>query len=198
MSFKHFYSKHQAVLYVILVALLLAVIVALWPRPKVADVIEPPKIKPQEIEVVEEKMAVSEPASTPVPTPIPPRYGFKDDDIYLMAVLLSGSKYVDGDGEFDIDYGRDDEYDQISLVLATVMNRVQSNKWPNTVSKVIWAPGQFSTMPQWKNGLPEVSDISLKRVKEWCKAYDSNDIGAQTIPENHFYFSGDGKFNYSR
>ena len=47
-----------------------------------------------------------------------------------MAVLLTGSKYVDGDGEFDFDYGRDDEYDQISLVLCVVMNRVRSERFP--------------------------------------------------------------------
>ena len=35
---------------------------------------------------------------------IKPRYGFTDDEVYLMAVLLSGSKYVDGDGEYDVDF----------------------------------------------------------------------------------------------
>ena len=72
------------------------------------------------------------------------RYGFTNDDIHLLSVLLTGSKNVDGDGEFDFDYGRGEEYDQISLVLGVVMNRVQSDKFPNTVSEVIWQGSIFS------------------------------------------------------
>ena len=54
------------------------------------------------------------------------RYGFTDEDIYLMTVLLSGSGSVSGDGEYDIDFGNQDNHDQISLVLSVVMNRVMS------------------------------------------------------------------------
>lgn len=129
---------------------------------------------------------------------IEPRYGFTDDEVYLMAVLLSGSKYVDGDGEYDIDFHNQDNYEQIALVLNVVMNRVNSDKFPDTVEEVIWAPGQFSPMKKWVNGLPEVSDISLKIVKEWCRSYDTYEPESQTIPENHLYFSGNGVINISR
>ena len=38
-------------------------------------------------------------------------------EVYLM-VLLSGSKYVDGDGgEYDVDFCNQDNYEQIALVL---------------------------------------------------------------------------------
>ncbi len=129
---------------------------------------------------------------------IEPRYSFTDDEVYLMAVLLSGSKYVDGDGEYDIDFYNQDNYEQIALVLNVVMNRVNSDKFPDTVEEVIWAPGQFSPMKKWVNGLPEVSDISLKIVKEWCHSYDMYEPESQTIPENHLYFSGNGVINISR
>jgi len=129
---------------------------------------------------------------------IEPRYSFTDDEVYLMAVLLSGSKYVDGDGEYDIDFYNQDNYEQIALVLNVVMNRVNSDKFPDTVEEVIWAPGQFSPMKKWGNGLPEVSDISLKIVKEWCHSYDMYEPESQTIPENHLYFSGNGVINISR
>lgn len=144
-------------------------------------------------EVVEEPVELKVMESAP-----PPRYGFTDDDIYLMTVLLSGSKDVDGDGEFDIDYRKNIDYDQTSLVLCVVMNRVQSEKFQNTVSEVIWQKGQFSPMVRWTRGIPKVSDISLKLVTEWCTAYDAWDDSVQTIPENHLYFSGDGRKNYSR
>lgn len=129
---------------------------------------------------------------------IEPRYGFTDDEVYLMAVLLSGSKYVDGDGEYDIDFHNQDNYEQIALVLNVVMNRVNSDKFPDTVEEVIWSPGQFSPMKKWVNGLPEVSDISLQIVKEWCRSYDTYEPESQTIPENHLYFSGNGVINISR
>ena len=63
-----------------------------------------------------------------------------------------------------------------------------SNKFPNTVSEVIWARGQFSPMPKWKNGLPTVSDRSYQIVKKWCEAYDSHDLSVMSIPESHLYF----------
>lgn len=136
-----------------------------------------------------------EPSIEPV---IEARYGFSNDDIYLLTVLLSGSKNVDGDGEYDIDYGNDDRYDQISLVLSVVMNRVRDSRFPDTVAGVVWEAGQFSPMPRWKDGLPEVSDISLQRVKEWCEAYDAHLPGVQGVPENHVFFRGDGVENHSR
>jgi len=172
-----------------------------WPQPVTKDIepVEPPKIVAEAPSlVIETPIITPEPTPEPTPTPEPPRYGFTEEEIYLMAVLLSGSKDIDGDGEFDIDYGRDEEYDQISLVLCVVMNRVRSEIWPNTVSEVIWQEGQFSVIPQWQKGLPEVSDISLQRVTEWCKAYDAHDPGIQSVPEDHLYFSGDGQNNHSR
>lgn len=203
MRIKQFYTNHKPLFQAVLGLILLIAVLIFWPRPAVieeAEPIEPPQIKieaPMPIKT-NPLTAKPSPAPTPTPTPEPPRYGFTEDEIYLMAVLLSGSKYVDGDGEFDIDYGRDEEYDQISLVLGVVMNRVRSENWQNTVSEVIWQKGQFSAMPQWKKGLPEVSDISLQRVSDWCKAYDAHDPGVQTIPEDHFYFTGDGRYNHSR
>ncbi len=129
---------------------------------------------------------------------IEPRYGFTDDEVYLMAVLLSGSKYVDGDGEYDVDFHNQDNQQQISLVLNVVMNRVNSDQFPDTISEVIWAPGQFSPMPKWVNNLPEVGDISLQKVREWCNAYDTYDPEAQVVPDNHLYFYGNGIVNKSR
>ena len=203
MRIKQFYINHKPLFQAVLGLILLTAVLLFWPRPAVVkdvEPVEPPQIKMEAPEPILSRIPESTPAPTPTPTPEPepPRYGFTEDEIYLMAVLLSGSKYVDGDGEFDIDYGRDEEYDQISLILGVVMNRVRSENWQNTVSEVIWRKGQFSVMPQWEKGLPEVSDISLQRVSDWCKAYDAHDPGVQTIPEDHFYFTGDGRYNHSR
>ena len=130
--------------------------------------------------------------------PKPKRYGFTDSDIYLMTVLLCGSGKTDGDGEYDIDFDNNIDHDQVSLVLSVVMNRVMSDRFSNTVPEVIWAPGQFSPMSRWKNGLPTVSDKSYQIVKDWCVAYDAHDLSIIPIPEDHLYFAGNGKINISK
>lgn len=130
--------------------------------------------------------------------PTPKKYGFTDSDIYLMTVLLCGSGKTDGDGEYDIDFDTNINHDQVSLVLSVAMNRVMSDRFPNTVSEVIWAQGQFSPMSRWKNGLPTVSDKSYQIVKDWCVAYDAHDLSIMSIPEDHLYFAGNGTINISR
>ena len=144
--------------------------------------------------------------STPEPTPEPvidPVYGFTQQEIFLMAQLLCGDKNRDGDGEYDIDFGNDDRYDQISLVLCVVMNRVNDDRFPNTVEDVIWQNNgttyQFSVMEQWDdfNNVCIPSDIAIQRVTEWCDAYDRGDPGAQSIPTDHVMFVGNGDENIS-
>lgn len=210
LNFRKLYSGHRPILEAIFWAILGILVVLFWPREPFmasATTIEAPSLvviqqpisgilpEPTPIQVEEIPEILPEAISQPVEAP---RYGFTADDIYLMAVLLTGSKDVDGDGEFDFDYGRQDEYDQISLVLCVVMNRVRSESFPNTVSEVIRQNNQFAPMRKWQNGLPEVSDISLQRVTEWCVAYDGYDPGIQSIPESHLYFTGDGRYNHSR
>lgn len=174
----------------------------IWFLPLREPVVAEPEVivKTEYIYIYEECDHVVEVEEEPEPEPeIQLRYGFTDDDIYLMTVLLCGSGSTDGDGEYDIDFSKYDNHEQISLVLSVVMNRVMSEKFPNTVSEVIWAPGQFSPMPQWKRkGLPTVSERSHRIVREWTEAYDNHDLSVMSIPENHLYFTGNGRVNKSR
>lgn len=167
------------------------------PIPTIQARVEPNIGKLTDLEPIEEPESMPRPLDT-APVAPEPRYGFTSDDIHLLSVLLSGSKDVSGDGEYDIDYGNQDRFDQISLVLCVVMNRVRDDRFPDTVSEVVWADGQFSLMYLWEDGLPEVSDITWERVNEWCEAYDNYDLGIQSVPEDHVFFSGDGEENHSR
>lgn len=181
---------------VIVWSIILVSVLTLWPRT-VATSIEPEVvIETQFVYVYKEadlpeEFIVVEPEN-------PPKYSFTEDDIYLMTVLLCGSGKTDGDGEYDVDFYNSDNHDQISLVLSVVMNRVMSNKFPDTVAEVIWAPNQFALMPRWKQGLPKVSAESYQLVKEWCEAYDAHDLSVMSIPESHLYFAGNGVINRSR
>lgn len=125
-----------------------------------------------------------------------PRYGFTDDDIYLLAQLLCGDQSKDGDGEYDFDFDDPNKIDmnEVGKVLCVVMNRVRdSNEFPNTVRGVILQKGQFSTMPRNLSTTP--SPIALTIVGDWCGRYDNYDTSVQIIPENHLYFTGTGKNN---
>ena len=124
------------------------------------------------------------------------RYGFTDDEIYLLAQVLSGDGDVDGDGEYDIDFQDEINYYEVGKVLGVIMNRVRSNDFPNTVTDVVTQKGQFSVIP--RNLTREPSDISLQTVREWCTAYDNYINLVQVVPNNHLFFTGDGKINTTR
>lgn len=194
-KFKAFMTFCAPLMRAILWSIILVFVLIFWPREVLVEpevIIETKFVYVYTEETLpEEFKEIKEPI-------ILPKYGFTEDDIYLMTVLLCGSEKTDGDGEYDVDFSKNDNHDQISLVLSVVMNRVMSNKFPNTVSEVIWARGQFSPMPKWKNGLPTVSDRSYQIVKKWCEAYDSHDLSVMSIPESHLYFAGNGKINRSR
>lgn len=129
---------------------------------------------------------------------VEPRYGFTEDEIYLLAQLLCGDKSVDGDGEYDIDFAdqSDINYYEVSKVLCVVMNRVRDDRFPNTVKDVVLARNQFVVMPKNLEATP--SEMALTVVEDWCKAYDEFDAGVQCVPENHVFFIGNGVSNITR
>ncbi len=195
LKIKEFLKNHGTMLWIIFWYTALLISVILWARYTIANIEPQVIVETKFVYVYQEKDLPEEIIEEPEPQL---RYGFTDGDIYLMTVLLCGSGKTDGDGEYDIDFAKNVNHDQVSLVLSVVMNRVMSDKFPNAVSEVIWAPGQFSPMPRWKQRLPIVSDKSYQIVKEWCEAYDSHDLSVMSIPESHLYFAGNGIINRSR
>ena len=127
---------------------------------------------------------------------VEPRYGFTDEEIYLLAQVLSGDRDVDGDGEYDIDFQEEINYYEVGKVLGVIMNRVRSDDFPNTVTDVVKQKGQFSVIP--RNLTREPSDISLSTVREWCTAYDNYINLVQVVPRDHLFFTGNGKTNTTR
>lgn len=125
-----------------------------------------------------------------------PRYGFTEEDIYLLALLLCGDGNIDGDGEYDIDFKEEINYYEVGKVLGVVMNRVRSDEFPNTVKDVVLQKGQFSVIPRNLNAEPSV--IALITVWEWCLAYDYHINLVQVVPRNHIYFTGNGVINNTR
>ena len=122
--------------------------------------------------------------------PIEPRYGFTDEDIYLLTQLLCGSKDISGDGEYDFDWyvqhGQEPNHLEIGKVLCVVMNRVRADKWGDTVYGVVMQRGQFAVMPRNTKKTP--CPLALEIVRAWCEGYDAWDESVQVIPENHYFF----------
>jgi len=131
------------------------------------------------------KVTIEEPPIIPIEL----RYGFTDDDIYLLAQLLCGDASIDGDGEYDFVWsalhGRMNYY-EMGKVLCVVMNRQRNGYWGDTVREVVLAKGQFVVFP--KNLKTKPHDIAMERVRDWCYDYDRWDYRLQVIPESHLYF----------
>ena len=131
-----------------------------------------------------------------------PKYGFTEDEVYLLTQLLCGSAKISGDGEYDFDYhiqhGKPVNAYQIALVLNVVMNRVMlPGCYANNVTDVVMQKSQFSVMTKNATKTPDPGAVDY--IREWCKMYDSWDPEAQVIPENHLYFcAGPNNTNISR
>jgi hypothetical protein len=124
------------------------------------------------------------------------KFEFTEEDIYILTVMLCGSGTADGDGEYDIDFADEVNFEQISIPLGVVMNRVLSPHFPDTISEVIWQPNQFLVMKRWtKSSTPRVSSRSLSIVKDWTERYAQ---GEKLIDPGYLFFSGDGIENHPR
>ena len=125
---------------------------------------------------------------------LPVRYSFTEEDIILMAQLLTGCGYIDGDGEYDFDFKNTVNFVEVNKVLGVVINRVKSEDFPNTVKEVILQRNQFVVMPRNLTVTP--SDISLETVRNWIYRYNKND--ETTMVNGHLYFTGTGIINITR
>lgn len=156
------------------------------PEPPAIATYTPTESKSESVIIANPCVAVSEPVEV-----IEPRYGFTDEEVYLLAQLLCGSAKISGDGEYDFVWkGKVTNYGEMCKVLCVVMNRVRSDSFPNTVKEVVMQKGQFTGISKRLHTTPD--ELAVTTIKAWCDAYDLGDIGVQTIPEDHLYF-GAGK-----
>lgn len=80
-----------------------------------------------------------------------------ENDLYLLAKLIT----IEAKGE---------PFEGQVAVGAVVLNRVQSSKFPDSIRKVLYQPGQFSTIRQLNRTIPK--DSSIRAAK---KAFHGND-----------------------
>jgi len=123
------------------------------------------------------------------PITIELRYDFTDEDIFLLTQLLVGDKSRYGDGEYDFTYdlhtpGREINHLEISKVLEVVMNRIQDDRFPNTIKEVVLAPNQFVVFP--RNLKADPCPQAVEVVRDWTWAYAR--YSEPMIPEDHVFF----------
>ena len=76
-----------------------------------------------------------------------------DEDLELLALVTM----AEAEGESEL--GK-------RLVIDTILNRVDSSYYPNTISGVIWQKGQFSSMYNGRVNKCYVSDDICRLIKE--------------------------------
>lgn len=157
----------------------------------VEEVIEPEIIKevediPEPIIEVEEEPEVIE-VEQPVEKVEPEEPAMSEEDIELIALVTM----AEAEGESEL--GK-------RLVIDTILNRMDSKKWPNTASGVIYQPWQFTSMWNGRVDRCYVRDDIVQLVREELKSrtnsecvffqmYNYSPYGTDLFKEGCHYFS---------
>jgi len=142
--------------------------------PQVEETIEPVI---EEVPVVEESVEVTSAVSA-----------FSEDEIYLMA------KVCLAEAEDQTEYGK-------RLVVSTILNRLDSGIYGDTIYDVVYAPYQFEVMNNGRIDRVEVDEYTLELVRQETISRSNYDViyfrmdhyseyGTPLFVEDDHYFSG--------
>jgi len=84
------------------------------------------------------------------------------------------------------------------LVIWTVLQRVDDNRWGNTIEAVITAPRQFNGYRERNPVTPEIHALVVQELTDWHNGENppTHELFAPNAP--YFFFDGDGKNNWFR
>lgn len=149
--------------------------------PQVEETIEPvieevPVVE-ESVEIVEESVEVTSTVSA-----------FSEDEIYLMA------KVCLAEAEDQTEYGK-------RLVVSTILNRLDSGIYGDTIYDVVYAPYQFEVMNNGRIDRVEVDEYTLELVRQETISRSNYDViyfrmdhyseyGTPLFVEDDHYFSG--------
>ena len=121
--------------------------------------------------------------------PFEPTYDLKEEDINILTNVLYGE-------------ARGLNSLERSAVIWCVLNRVDSEKFPNTIYEVVTAPNQFAGYSSTREGTGEVwescRELVVDVLTRYYKEKDSWENVGRTLPKDYFFFWGNGKHNYFR
>lgn len=149
--------------------------------PQVEETIEPvieeDPVVEEPVEIVEESVEVTSSVST-----------FSEDEIYLMA------KVCLAEAEDQTEYGK-------RLVVSTILNRLDSGIYGDTIYDVVYAPYQFEVMMNGRIDRVEPDEYTLDLVRQETISRSNYDViyfrmdhyseyGTPLFVEDDHYFSG--------
>lgn len=147
-----------------------------------------PQPEPEIVEVIKEVEVVKE-----VKVEVP-KVEEKPADKYSQADKHLLAKVMLAEAEDQSEYGQ-------RLVVSSILNRVDSEKYPNTISEVVHQPYQFSVMHNGRINHVTVTDKALQLVEEELNNRSNNKViyfrmnhyskyGTPMFREQDHYFSG--------
>ena len=111
---------------------------------------------------------------------------FTDDEIYLMGLVCMG----EAEGESEL--GK-------RLVIDTILNRLYSSKWPDTINSVCYQRGQYMCLHNGRCSKLKVTNYICDLVKEEVLNQTNTEViyfssvgycnGSPLFPEGGHYFS---------
>ena len=131
---------------------------------------------------------VEEPTTQEVETTTEAISLYSEEDIELLALVM----LAEAEGEDE--YGR-------RLVVSTILNRVDSEKFPNTIYEVVYQEGQFSSMFNGRADRVVVTDEAREQVQKelesrsnydvlYFRMYHYHSFGTPLFVHGCHYFSG--------
>jgi cobalamin biosynthesis protein CobT len=119
----------------------------------------------------------------------------EEDEEPSRAITITDAEYIMICNVVGHEYGANwiSEYDK-ALVVEVIMNRVNSNKFPNTVYEVLMQKGQFPGLSRLIN-LGKFSKQVTPSVKAAVDLYLSH---PEKFQHGYLFYSGDGHRNYFR
>jgi len=130
-------------------------------------------------------IAVIQPAASVGPT-------YTEEDLRLLAILVTNEA------------GGIDSKTEKSQVVWSVLNRVDSPEWPDTIQGVISQSGQYAGYRKSGNYFPDCYEISRDVLNRWLleKSIETSlgeganpDVG-RTLPKTFLYFNGANGHNH--
>lgn len=85
---------------------------------------------------------------------------------------------------------------QKAAVAWVVLNRVMSNKYPNTIAEVITQPYQFEGWHPETEPYDDCIKLARDVLERWNREMNGETNVGRIIPEEYLYFTGDGVNNY--
>lgn len=83
-----------------------------------------------------------------------------------------------------------------AAVVWCILNRVDDERFPDTILEVVKQPSQFFGYKENFPVLPEIQEIVVDVLDRWAAEKSGVEDVGRVLPKEYLYFSGDGKQNY--